>query len=96
MIEICTPFSGAGFHAPVTGVLKEIATLHVEGKERTQYTFQRRDGSCFTFLAVCDLERIIQPQHVGQWLVVKLDPFYSRPRFSVWPSQEKRWLSAGL
>jgi hypothetical protein len=94
MIEISRPFAGAGFRPAVAGVLKEITTVNVGGRNRTQYTFRRRDGSLFAFLAECDLDRIIRPAHIGEWLVVKLDAFYSRPKFSVWSSKEKKWLSA--
>jgi len=94
MIEICTPFAGVGFRPAVTGVLKEITTVGVRGRNQTQYTFRRRDGSLFAFLAECDLDRIIRPAHIGEWLVVKLDAFCSHPGFSVWSSKEKRWLSA--
>ncbi len=94
MIEICTPFAGPGFRPAVTGVLLGIATYRAGGKDRTEYTFRRRDGSLFAFCAVCDLDRIIRPEHIGQWLVVKPDAFYSLPTFSVWSSGEKRWLNA--
>ena len=97
MVEILVPFAGVGFRPAVTAVLLEISTVvEVKGGNRTQYLFRRRDGSLFSFLAVLDLDRIIQPTHVGHWMVIKLDAYFASPEFAVCTSKGKTMAARAL
>jgi hypothetical protein len=90
-IEFCEPFEGKGFRPPVSGILLDVSVVDFHGRTRTQFTMRRKDGSCFRFLSQLDLDELILPEHVGQFFVVKLDPFYVRPRYCVWRSGDESW-----
>lgn len=56
------------------GVLVNIATVEVKGKETTQYTLENpENGKRVTFLATYDLERKIRPGDMGHFLTVSYE-----------------------
>lgn len=52
------------------GVLIDIDQVTVKGKDTMQYTLRDERGNRVTFLATYDLQRKIQPLHVGHWLTI--------------------------
>jgi len=57
-------------HANLSGVLIDIDQVTVKGKPTVQYTVQDEDRRRFTFLATYDLQRKIQPVHIGHWMTI--------------------------
>jgi hypothetical protein len=54
----------------LNGVLIDIDQVTVRTKPTMQYTVQDEDRRRFTFLATYDLQRKIQPAHIGHWMTI--------------------------
>jgi len=57
-------------HLQLNGVLIDIDQVAVKGKPTMQYTVQDENRRRFTFLATYDLQRKIQPAHIGHWMTI--------------------------
>jgi hypothetical protein len=72
MQEVKAPeqFSFTETSRTLNGVLIDIDQVTVRTKPTMQYTVQDEDRRRFTFLATYDLQRKIQPAHIGHWMTV--------------------------
>src|ERR1017187_6938923 len=72
MQEVKAPeqFSFNDSHHTVSGVLIDIDQVTVKTKPTMQYTVQDDDRRRWTFLATYDLQRKIQPAHIGHWMTI--------------------------
>lgn len=72
MQEVKAPeqFSFSERNPNLNGVLIDIDQVEVKGKPTMQYTVQDDEKRRWTFLATYDLQRKIQPAHIGYWMMI--------------------------
>jgi hypothetical protein len=54
----------------LSGTLIDIDQVAVKEKPTMQYTLRLENGERVTFLATYDLQRKIEPAHIGHWMTV--------------------------
>jgi hypothetical protein len=57
----------------IGGVLIDIDQVTVKDKPTMQYTVHTENGARFTFLGTNDLDKKIQPAHIGHWLDIRYE-----------------------
>ena len=72
MVEVKAPaqFSFDHPNDRISGILIDIDQVTVKGKPTMQYMLQDETSDRFTFLATYDLNRKIQPAHIGHFMSV--------------------------
>ena len=66
----------------IEGVLLSIEPTLVKGKQALEYMLQDEKNERLTFLGTNDLDKKIQPAHVGHWLHIRYerdDDSFSKP-----------------
>src|SRR5256885_13866505 len=75
MLEVTAPelfqFTKQGQN--VEGQLLNIEPATVKGKPAIEYMIQQEDGRRLTFLGTNDLNKKIQPDHIGHWLMIRYE-----------------------
>jgi hypothetical protein len=72
MQEVNAPdqFQFTEMRRTLSGILIDIDQVTVKDKPTMQYTFRDEDGKRTTFLATYDLQRKIEPGHIGHWMTI--------------------------
>ena len=75
MVEIKAPelFQFTREGQVLAGVLISIEPVSVKGKEAIEYLFQGENGMRCTCLGTADLNKKINPTHIGHWLEIKYE-----------------------
>jgi hypothetical protein len=75
MIEVKAPelfqFTKPG--QVLEGCLRRIEPTIVKGKEAIEYLFENEDGMRVTCLGTADLNKKLNPNHIGHWLEIRYE-----------------------
>jgi hypothetical protein len=75
MVEIKAPelFQFMKQGQVLEGVLVSIEPVSIKGKEAIEYLFQGENGVRCTCLGTADLNKKINPNHIGHWLEIRYE-----------------------
>jgi len=75
MVEVKAPeliqFTKPG--QAIEGFLRRIEPTLIKGKETLEYLFENEDGFRCTCLGTADLNKKINPNHIGHWLQIRYE-----------------------
>jgi hypothetical protein len=55
------------------GFLRQIEPTMIKGKEAIEYLFENEDGVRVTCLGTADLNKKINPNHIGHWIQIRYE-----------------------